>query len=73
MRFQSSECQTSPRDETRRDMTSLVVNTFALLIVPSFGRAQDVFAWGTKVIVGALCRVKIARRRLKFAYMRLGC
>ena len=35
-------------------MTGLVVQTFALFVVPSLGRAQDMLAWGAVVIVGAL-------------------
>lgn len=35
-------------------MTVLVVNTFALLIVPSLGRAQDVLAFWAVIVVGAL-------------------
>lgn len=35
-------------------MTDLVVKTFALLVVPSLGRAQDVLAWGAVIVIGAL-------------------
>ena len=43
-----------PDFPSRRDVTSLVVHAFALLIVPGLGRAQYVLALWAVIVVGAL-------------------